>query len=86
MNYGRVNFKGESMAKKCLGMKRPINQFYKALKELFEYIAIFENMPPRGEIAKEQAIKEWKQCFNNALIQFNNIRNTQIDLLERKDD
>lgn len=74
------------MSRKHLGMKRPIMQFNRALEELFEYVVSFENMPPRGDGAKEQAIKEWKQCFNNALIQFNNIKNTQIELLERNDD
>lgn len=73
------------MSRKHLGMKRPIKQFYKSLEELFEYVATFEMMPPRGEGAKELAIQEWKDVCNNVIIQFNNIRNTQIELIERND-
>lgn len=73
------------MSRKHLGMKRPIRQFNKAYGELLNYIAAFEFLPPRGEGAKAAAIQEWKQVFNNALIQFNNIRNTQIELIERDD-
>lgn len=71
------------MSRKHLGMKRPVKQFLKAYEELMEYVATFEILPPRGEYATQEAIKEWKECFNNALIQFNNIRNTQIELLKR---
>ena len=50
---------------------------------MYEYISAFQFLPPRGDGAREMAIKEWKQVCNDALIQFNNVRNTQIDLLER---
>ncbi|MCI9434753.1 MAG: hypothetical protein HFI86_05745 [Bacilli bacterium] len=71
------------MSRKQLGMKRPIKQFDKAVDEMIEYINAFNFMPPRGEGAKEQAINEWKQCINNVIIQINNIKNTQIDLILR---
>lgn len=73
------------MSRKHLGMKRPVKQFVKAIDEMFEYINAFDFLPPRGDGAKELAIKEWKQVCNNVLIQFNNIRNTQIELLEKSD-
>lgn len=73
------------MSRKHLGMKRPVRQFNKAVNEMFDYVNAFNFLPPLGDGAKEQAIKEWKQVCNNVLIQFNNIRNTQIELLEKSD-
>ena len=49
--------------------------------EMVEYINAFNFLPPRGNGAKEQAISEWKEVINNVIIQINNIRNTQIDLI-----
>lgn len=69
------------MSRKHLGMTRPIKQFNKACEEMSEYIQAFEILPPMGDGAKEQAIKEWKDCINNVVIQLNNIKNTQIELL-----
>lgn len=74
------------MNRKHLGMKRPIKQFDKAVDEMIEYINAFAFMPPRGDGAKEMAIQEWKKCINNVIIQINNIKNTQIDLILRGDD
>ena len=73
------------MSRKHLGMVRPVRQFDKAVNEMIDYINAFQFLPPRGEGAKEQTIKEWKEVCNNVLIQFNNIRNTQIELIERDD-
>ena len=73
------------MSRKHLGMKRPIKQFDKAVDEMIEYINAFTFIPPRGDGAKEMAIQEWKQCINNVIIQINNIKNTQIDLLLKGD-
>lgn len=73
------------MSRKHLGIKRPIKQFDKAVDEIIEYINAFTFMPPRGDGAKEQAINEWKRCINNVIIQINNIKNTQIDLILRGD-
>lgn len=69
------------MSRKHLGMTRPIRQFNKACEEMSEFIQAFEILPPMGDGAKEQAIKEWKDCINNVVIQLNNIKNTQIELL-----
>ena len=69
------------MSRKHLGMKRPIKQFDKAVDEMIEYINVFNFLPPRGDGAKEQAIKEWKEVINDVIIQINNIKNTQIDLI-----
>ena len=71
------------MSRKHLGMKRPIKRFNEALNEMNIYIEAFSLMPPLGEGAKELAIQEWKTCINNVIIQINNIKNTQIELLER---
>ena len=70
------------MSRKHLGVKRAIRQFVKAVDEMFEYVQVFDAMPPRGDGAKEMAIKEWKTAINNVIIQINNIRNTQIDILK----
>lgn len=72
------------MSRVHLGMKRPIRQFNKACQEMSEYIRAFEILPPLGDGAKEMAIKEWKECINNVIIQLNNIKNTQIEYLESK--
>jgi len=74
------------MSRKHLGMKRPIKQFNKAVEDMEAYVQVFSFFPPRGDGAKEQAINEWKQCINNVIIQLNNIKNTQIDLILRGDD
>lgn len=74
------------MGKKHLGIKRPINQFNKACEQMAEYIEAFNFLPPMGDGAKEMAIQEWKECINNVVIQLNNIKNTQIELLNRSDE
>ena len=71
------------MSRKHLGMKRPLKQFDKAVDEMIEYINAFNFLPPRGDGAKEQAISEWKDVINDVIIQINNIKNTQIDLIMR---
>lgn len=73
------------MSRKHLGMKRPIRQFNKAVEEMEEYIQAFSFLPPRGDGAKQAAIQEWKQVINDVIIQINNIKNTQIELIERED-
>lgn len=69
------------MSRKHLGMKRPIREFNKSVDEMFEYINTFAFLPPRGDGAKELAIKEWKDVINDVVVQLNNIKNTQIDLI-----
>ena len=71
------------MSRKHLGMTRPVRQFYKAVNEMIDYINAFNFLPPRGDRAKEHAINEWKEVINNVLIQLNNIKNTQIELIQR---
>lgn len=71
------------MSRKHLGMTRPVRQFDKAVNEMIDYINAFNFLPPRGDGAKEHAINEWKEVINNVLIQLNNIKNTQIELLQR---
>lgn len=73
------------MSRKHLGMKRPIKQFNKAVEEMSEFLQAFNCLPPRGDEAKKCAIQEWKECINNVIIQLNNVKNTQIDLILRGD-
>ena len=63
-------------------MNKSIHQFNKACAEMGEYIEAFAFLPPIGEGAKEQAIKEWKTVINNVVIQLNNIKNQQIAIIE----
>ena len=74
------------MSRKHLGITRPVRQFDKAVSEMIDYINAFNFLPPRGAGAKEQALNEWKQVINNVVIQLNNIKNTQIDLIMRGGD
>ena len=67
-------------------MRRPVRRFNDACNEMMEYISAFSFLPPRGDGAKEQAIQEWKEVINDVVIQLNNIKNTQIDLLLRNDE
>lgn len=69
------------MSRKHLGMKRPIKQFDKAVDEMIDYINAFNILPPRGDGAKELAIKEWKGIINNVVVQLNNVKNMQIKIL-----
>ena len=71
------------MSRIHLGMKRPLKKFNESVIEMCQYIEAFNFMPPRGDGAKECAIDEWKECINNVIIQINNIKNTQIDLIMR---
>ena len=51
----------------------------------FLYMGIIETFPPITEEEKEEAIQRWKTCINDVIIQINNIKNTQIELLEREE-
>lgn len=72
------------MSKVHLGMTRPIRQFGKYYYKLLELIEEIETYPPDDETQKELYISRLKLTFNDALIQFNNIKNTQLELLERE--
>ena len=66
-----------------LGMKRPIRQFGKYYMKLLELLKEIDKYPPDDELQKELYIARLKVTFNDALIQFNNIKNTQIELLNK---
>ena len=71
------------MSRVHLGMKRPIRQFENSYKKLLELIEHFEEEPITTEVQKEVRIQMLKERFNDCLIQLNNIKNTQIELLEK---
>jgi hypothetical protein len=70
------------MSRVHLGMKRPIRQFNKHYKRLLELIEEIEQFPPTNDLEKLLYISRLKDRFNDALIQLNNIKNTQIDYLK----
>lgn len=72
------------MSRVHLGMKRPIKQFTKYYTKLLILIKEIEMYPPDDELQKKLYISRLKTTFNDALIQFNNIKNTQLELLERE--
>lgn len=72
------------MSRVHLGMKRPIrkcDEYYKKLIYLIDEIYMY---PPDDELQKELYIARLKTTFNDVLIQLNNIKNTQIELLNRE--
>lgn len=71
------------MSRVHLGMKRPIRQFDKYYKKLIELIDEINKYPPDDELQKELYKVRLKTTFNDTLIQLNNIKNTQIELLEK---
>lgn len=71
------------MSRKHLGMKRPIKQFVKHYTKLLNLIGEIEMYPPDDELQKKLYISRLKITFNDTLIQLNNIKNTQIELLKR---
>ena len=73
------------MSRKHLEMKRPVRKFYESVNEMIDYINAFNNLTPRGDGAKKCAIQEWKGVINEVIIQLNNIKNTQIDLILKGD-
>lgn len=74
------------MSRVHLGMKRPIRQFEKHYTYLLNLIYEIDMYPPEDEIQKEVYISRLKSTFNDVLIQLNNIKNTQLELLEREYD
>ena len=71
------------MSRVHLGMKRPVRQFNKYYKRLLELIEEIEQFPPTNDLEKLLYISRLKDRFNDALIQLNNIKNTQIDYLKK---
>ena len=73
------------MSRVHLGMTRPIRQFGKYYYKLLELIEEIKIYPPDDELQKDLYISRLKSTFNDTLIQLNNIKNTQLELLERGD-
>lgn len=71
------------MSRVHLGMKRPIRQFENSYKKLLELIDEIEKYQPDDELQKTLYVSRLKERFNDCLIQLNNIKNTQIELLEK---
>ncbi len=71
------------MSRVHLGMKRPIRQFERNYNKLLDLIYEIEERPPTNEKEKQDYIDYLKLEFNYTLIQLNNIKNTQIELLNR---
>lgn len=74
------------MSKVHLGMTRPIRQFDKHYNKLLNLIDEIEMYPPEDELQKQLYISRLKLTFNDTLIQLNNIKNTQIELLNKGED
>ena len=74
------------MSRVHLGMIRPIKQFVKYYTKLLNLIDEIEMYPPDDELQKKLYISRLKKTFNDTLIQLNNIKNTQLELLERGSD
>lgn len=70
------------MSRVHLGMTRPIKQFGKYYTKLLNLIEEIEQFPPTNDLEKLLYISRLKDRFNDALIQLNNIKNTQIDYLK----
>lgn len=71
------------MSRVHLGMKRPVRQFEKHFANLLNLIDEIEIYPPDDELQKKLYISRLKLTFNDTLIQLNNIKNTQLELLEK---
>lgn len=74
------------MSRVHLGMTRPIRQFVKHYTKLLNLIDEIEMYPPDDELQKTLYVSRLKTTFNDTLIQLNNIKNTQLELLERGSD
>lgn len=46
------------------------------VEEIYDFLVAFDIQPPQGELAKEQAVKEFTQVCNQAKKQIDKIRNT----------
>ena len=72
------------MSRVHLGMKRSVRQFEKHSAKLLNLIDEIEMYPPDDELQKKLYIVRLKTTFNDTLIQLNNVKNTQIELLNRE--
>ena len=73
------------MSRVHLGMKRPIRQFTKSWHKLLFTIEEIKQCPPTSELEKSLYKARIKQNVNDCLIQLNNIKNTQIEYLEKEE-
>lgn len=64
-------------------MNNSIDKLNKSLASMTEYIEAFNFLLPQGEYAKEEAIKEWNTCVNDVIVQINNVKNRQIELIKK---
>lgn len=71
------------MSRVHLGMTRPVKQFAKYYRKLIVLLNEIEEYPPTNKLEKELYIARLKTTFNDTLIQLNNIKNTQIELLNK---
>ena len=62
-------------------INKSVKQLNKALIEMNEFLDSVNDLPLFGDGAKEQAIREWKEDINNVIIQLNNLKNVQIELI-----
>lgn len=64
-----------------------IKDYYKLLdkvREIKDYLVAFDNLKPQGELAREQAIKEFTKICNQTKFQIDKIRNRQVgEIYER---
>lgn len=74
------------MSRVHLGMKRPIRQFDKHYTKLLNLIYEIDMYPPDDELQRKLYISRLRSTFNDTLIQLNNIKNTQLELLNRGSD
>ena len=74
------------MSRVHLGMIRPIKQFVKYYTKLLNLIDEIEMYPPENKLKKQLYISRLKLTFNDTLIQLNNVKNTQIELLNKGSD
>lgn len=72
------------MSRIHLGMKRPIRKMEEYYKKLIYLIDEIDMYPPDDKLQKELYIARLKTTFNDVLIQLNNIKNTQIEILNKE--
>ena len=70
------------MSRVHLGMKRSVRQFEKHSAKLLNLIDEIEMYPPDDELQKTLYVSRLKSTFNDTIIQLNNIKNTQLELLK----
>lgn len=73
------------MSRVHLGMKRPIRQFENHYIKLLTLIKEIEKYPPDDELQRKLYISRLKVTFNDTLIQLNNIKYTQMEILNKGD-